>query len=49
LDEVECRCGLSELLTAAMLTTAGVAPDRKVLDLSRRMRCRSATRKAAPS
>jgi hypothetical protein len=37
---IECPCGHSELLTAAMLTTAGVAPDRKVLDLGGRMRCR---------
>jgi len=38
--QVECACGHTELLTAAMLATAGVAPDCKVLDLSRRMRCR---------
>ena len=37
---LECPCGHTELLTTAMLATAGVAPDRKVLDLSRRMRCR---------
>jgi hypothetical protein len=36
---VECPCGHTELLTAAMLMTAGVAPDRKVADLSRRMLC----------
>ena len=40
LVQVECPCGHTELLTTAMLATAGVAPDRKVLDLSRRMRCR---------
>jgi hypothetical protein len=40
LVHVECPCGHTELLTAAMLATAGVAPDRKVADLSRRMRCR---------
>ena len=38
--QVECACGHTELLTAAMLATAGVAPDRKILDLGRRMRCR---------
>jgi hypothetical protein len=38
--QVECPCGHSELLTAAMLATAGVAPDRKVLDIGCRMRCR---------
>jgi hypothetical protein len=37
---VECACGHSELLTAAMLATAGVEPYRKVLDLGARMRCR---------
>jgi hypothetical protein len=38
--QVECSCGHTELLTAAMLTTAGVAPDRKILNLGTRMRCR---------
>jgi hypothetical protein len=38
--QVEWPCGHGELLTAAILATAGVAPDRKVLDLGRRMRCR---------
>ena len=38
--QVECPCGHSELLTAAMLATAGVAADRKVLDLGGRLRCR---------
>jgi hypothetical protein len=37
---VECACGHSQLLTAGMLATAGVAPDRKVLDLGNRLRCR---------
>jgi len=37
---VECSCGRSEALTAAMLKTAGVVPDSKVLDLGRRLRCR---------
>jgi hypothetical protein len=38
--QVECPCGHTELLTAAMLATAGVALDRKVIDLAGRMRCR---------
>ena len=37
---VECGCGHTELLTATMLATAEVAPDHKVLDLERRLRCR---------
>jgi hypothetical protein len=37
---VECLCGHIELLTAAMLATAGVTPDSKVLDLGDRLRCR---------
>lgn len=37
---VECPCGHTELLSAPILATAGVAPDRKVLDLGSRMRCR---------
>ena len=40
LVHVECPCGHSELLTAAMLGTAGVAPHVKVVDLSHRLRCR---------
>jgi len=40
LVKVECACGHAELLTAAMLATAGVGPERKVLDLGARMRCR---------
>jgi hypothetical protein len=38
--QVECACGHIERLTAAMLTTAGVAPDEKVQGLGNRMRCR---------
>jgi hypothetical protein len=30
LVKVECACGHSELLTAGMLATAGVGPERKV-------------------
>lgn len=37
---VECGCGHTETLTASMLTTAGVKPSVKVLDLGRRLRCR---------
>jgi hypothetical protein len=40
LVKVECACGHAELLTAAMLATAGVGPERRVLDLGARMRCR---------
>jgi hypothetical protein len=37
---VECVCGHTELLTAAMLRTAGVTEHRKILDLQSHMRCR---------
>ncbi len=37
---VECGCGHSEELTAAMLATNGAAPETKVLDLQRRLKCR---------
>lgn len=40
LVQVECACGHAELLTAAMLATAGVRPEAKVLDLGRRLWCR---------
>ena len=40
LAQVECACGRTELLTAAMLATAGMAPKRKVFDLGLRQRCR---------
>jgi hypothetical protein len=39
--QVECACGHLEHLTAAMLTTAGVAPYTPVLDLKRRLKCKS--------
>jgi hypothetical protein len=38
---VECGCGHSEELTAAMLSTAGVPPYTPVLDLKRRLKCKS--------
>ena len=38
---VECACGHLEHLTAAMLATAGVPPYAKVLDLKRRLKCKS--------
>jgi hypothetical protein len=38
--QVECACGHTERLTAAMLTTAGVSSDSYVQDLVSRMRCR---------
>jgi hypothetical protein len=38
---VECNaCRHSELLTAAMLLTAGLPPHAVIVDLERRMRCR---------
>jgi hypothetical protein len=40
LVHVECVCGHSELLTASMLTTAGMRPHESIVDLQRRMRCR---------
>ena len=43
--QVECACGHTERLTAAMLTTAGVTPDSKVQDLGNRMRCRECDEK----
>jgi hypothetical protein len=42
---LDCACGHIERLTAAMLTTAGVAPDSKVQDLGYRMRCRECDEK----
>jgi hypothetical protein len=36
---VECVCGHSELLTAAMQRTAGVPEYQKILGLQRQMRC----------
>jgi len=43
--QVECACGHTERLTAAMLTTAGLGPDEKVQGLERRMRCRECDEK----
>jgi hypothetical protein len=40
LVEVECVCGHTELLTATMLRTAGVAEHQKIMGLQRHMRCR---------
>jgi hypothetical protein len=42
---VECRCGHTERLAAAMLTTAGVQPDERVQGLGSRMRCRECDEK----
>jgi hypothetical protein len=42
---VECICGHTERLTAAMLTSTGVKPDRKVQELGSRMRCRECDEK----
>ena len=36
---LRCECGRAEMLTAKMLSTAGVAPKQRVSDLGRRMRC----------
>ena len=38
--QVECICGHTEQLTAAMLITADVGADCKIQDLGARMRCR---------
>jgi len=38
-------CGHTERLTTAMLTTAGIKPDRKVQDLGSRRRCRDCDEK----
>jgi hypothetical protein len=38
----ECASRHTELLTAQMLATAGVRPQRKVLDLAGKFRCRQA-------
>jgi hypothetical protein len=41
LVQVECTaCGHSELLTAALLGTAGLRPHTVIMELVRRMRCR---------
>jgi hypothetical protein len=39
--KVECACGHTELLTAEMLMTKGLASYRHVLDLKRHLRCRA--------
>jgi hypothetical protein len=39
--KVECACGDSEELTAAMLTTAGLPPYMTILDLRPRLKCQS--------
>jgi hypothetical protein len=38
---VECGCGHIEFLMAAMLATGGVKPYTRVLDLRRRLTCKS--------
>ena len=38
--QLECVCGHVMLVTADMLRNAGVAPERKVVDLHPRLRCR---------
>ena len=43
--QVECACGHTERLTAAMLSTAGLKPDERVQGLERRMRCRECDEK----
>ena len=43
--QVECACGHTERLTAAMLMTAGVGPDETVQGLESRMRCRECDEK----
>jgi len=40
LVQLECVCGHSELLTAAMLSMAGVKASDKLVDLAPRLRCR---------
>lgn len=37
---IECGCGHIEDLTASMLGPAGVAPDTRILDLQRRLKCK---------
>jgi len=45
LVKVECICGHRELLTAAMLATAGVKPFQNILDLEYKLRCRECDRR----
>jgi hypothetical protein len=39
LVKVECTCGHTEMLTAAMLRTAGLPEYQHIVQLQRRMRC----------
>lgn len=41
---VECGCGHMEELAPAMLASAGLPSDQKVLDLQRRLKCQSCRR-----
>jgi predicted nucleic-acid-binding Zn-ribbon protein len=44
--KVECTaCGHTELLTAGMLSTAGVKPFQNILDLKYKLRCRECDRR----
>jgi hypothetical protein len=43
--QVECVCGHTMLLTAQMLTTAGLPGYENILGLQRRMRCRECEEK----
>jgi hypothetical protein len=45
LVQVECICGHNELLTAAMLATAGVKEFQNILDLQYKLRCRECDRR----
>jgi hypothetical protein len=47
--EVECTCGHTMLLTAQMLTTAGLPSYVNILSLQRRMRCRECDEKGKVS
>jgi hypothetical protein len=39
--KIECACGHIAKLKGAMLGTAGLPPHTKLLDLKRRLKCRS--------
>jgi hypothetical protein len=39
--KIECACGHIAMLKGAMLGTAGLPPHTKLLDLKRRLKCRS--------
>jgi hypothetical protein len=43
--QVQCACGHTERLTAAMLITAGVRLEERVQGLGSRMRCRECDKK----